>query len=153
MQLNKKENPSQPPLVRGGENTKLLDLKYIPYNKELVSRARELRLKQTPTEIVFWKTLLSKKTINYKFTRQKPIDNFIVDFYCSKLLLAVEIDGEIHLTAEKRDQERTDMLCLKYGIQVVRYSNDDVLMDSTAVIDNLEKIIHTRESFPPDKGD
>ena len=146
-------NPSQPPLVRGGENPKRLDLKFIPYNKELVSRARELRLNQTPAERVFWETLLNKKTIEYKFTRQKPIDNFIADFYCSKLLLAVEIDGQIHLATENRDQERTDILCLKYGILVVRYSNDEVLRDPNGVINNLEKIIHARESFPPDKGD
>jgi very-short-patch-repair endonuclease len=148
-----KNNPSQPPLVRGGEDPKLLGLKFIPYDKELVSRARELRLKQTTAEIVFWKTLLGRKTISYKFTRQKPLDTFIVDFYCSRLLLAVEIDGEIHLATEKRDQERSDMLSYKYGILVIRYSNDDVLKNPSHVIDNLENIIHSRESFPPDKGD
>ncbi len=137
-------NPSQPPLLRGGENTKLFDSEFIPYDKKLVACARELRLNQTPAERVFWKTLLARKTIKYKFTRQKPIDNFIVDFYCSKLLLAVEIDGGIHQSVEKRDQERTDILSLRYGIQVVRYSNESVLADPNSVVDDLEKLIHSR---------
>ena len=144
-----------PPLVRGGENTKLLDIKYIPYNRGLIYRARELRLKQTPAEIVFWNNLISRKTIIHKFTRQKPLDNFIADFYCSELLLAVEIDGGIHIASGIRDQERTDILSNKYGILVARYSNDDVLDNPKKVIDNLEIIIYSRKSFsfPPDKGD
>ncbi len=142
-----------PPLVRGGENAKLLDIKFIPYNKELVSRARELRLNQTPAENIFWKTLINNKNIAYKFTRQKPIDNFIVDFYCSELLLAVEIDGKIHLSSKTRDQERTDILKYKYGILLIRYSNKDILDNPEKIINNLEKIIASRKSFPPDKGD
>jgi very-short-patch-repair endonuclease len=142
-----RRNPSQPPLVRGGENAKLFDIDFIPYNKVLVSRARELRSNQTFAEKIFWKALINRKTINYKFTRQKPVDNFIVDFYCSKLLLAVEIDGRIHLVSEVRDQERTDILNCKYGILVVRYSNDDVLNNSKKIIDNLEKIIQSRKFF------
>jgi len=146
-----KRNPSRPPLVRGGEDAKLLDINFIPYDRALVSRARELRLNQTSAEKVFWRYLINRRTINYKFTRQKPIDNFIVDFYCSELLLAIEIDGGIHLAYKTRDQERTDLLNYKYNLLIVRYLNDDVLNNPKNVIDDLEKIIQTRKliSFSP----
>jgi len=149
-----RRNPSQPPLVRGGENAKLFDIKYIPYDKKLVSRARELRLTQTPAEIIFWKCLINNKEINYKFTRQKPIDNFIVDFYCSKLLLVVEIDGEIHYLSKIRDQERDRILQEKYNILIVRYSNEQVINNMINVFNDLISKIKSRTSeFPPDKGD
>jgi len=150
----RKENPSQPPLVKGGGNAKQLDVKFIPYNKELVMCARELRLRQTPAEIVFWKSLINNKSISYKFTRQKPIDNFIVDFYCSELLLAVEIDGKIHSFSKIRDQERDGILFQKYNLLIVRYSNEQVMNNIEKVFDDLLNKIKSRLSeFPPDKGD
>ena len=143
-----------PPFVRGGENAKLFEIKYIPYNRELVSLARELRVNQTPAEMVFWKSLINNKAINYKFTRQKPLDNFIVDFYCSELLLAVEIDGKIHSFSKIRDQERDNILFEKYNLLVVRYSNEQVINDIKNVFDDLLSKIKSRLSeFPPDKGD
>ena len=69
----------------------------IPYNKYLVEKARHYRKNPTKAEKYIWKILLKNKQLNgYKFTRQKPLSKFIVDFYCSKLLLAVEIDGGYH---------------------------------------------------------
>ncbi len=151
---DKNTNPSQPPLVRGGENVKFLEVKFIPYDKKLISRARELRLKQTFAEKIFWKSLLNNKVIKFKFTRQKPIDNFIVDFYCSELLLAVEIDGEIHSFSKICDQERDDILRERYNLLVVRYSNEQVMNDIKNVFANLISKIKSRGSqFPPDKGD
>jgi very-short-patch-repair endonuclease len=149
------ENPSQPPLVRGGENAKLLDLKFIPYDRKLISRARELRINQTTAERIFWRELLNnKERIKYKFSRQKPLDNFIVDFYCSELLLGIEIDGKIHSFSKIRDQERDDILREKYNILIVRYTNEQVMDAIKNVFDNLLYKIKSRVSeFPPDKGD
>lgn len=111
-------------------------MKFILYNKKLISRARELRKERTEAEIVFWNKILKNKEItNYKFTQQKPLGDFIADFYCSKLLLVVEIDGGIHNELKGRDKERSEILLYKYGIKVIRYKNDDVL-------NNLEKVIH-----------
>ncbi len=81
-------------------------LKFIPYDKKLVSRARELRAEATQAEERFWEILQNKKFLGLKFTRQKPINHFIVDFYCASLGLAIEIDGGIHLTQKIRDKER-----------------------------------------------
>ncbi|HEY4493945.1 MAG TPA: DUF559 domain-containing protein, partial [Candidatus Paceibacterota bacterium] len=80
---------------------------YIPYDKNLVSRARELRKETTAVEKLFWdKILKSKKLEKFKFTRQKPLDHFIVDFYCASLGLVIEIDGKIHNFQKIRDKER-----------------------------------------------
>ncbi len=63
----------------------------IYYNPELKLRARELRKRGTPAEIKLWNRLRAKQFFNLQFMRQKPIDEYIVDFYCSKLKLVIEI--------------------------------------------------------------
>ena len=72
----------------------------------------------------------------YKFLRQKPIDNYIVDFYCSELRLVIEIDGDSHAEAVEYDAARTRVL-EAFGLTVVRYSNDDVLRNIEGVYDDL----------------
>ena len=115
---------------------------YIPYDKNLVSRARELRKEMTEAEKVFWdKILKNKKLAHFKFTRQKPLDYFIVDFFCAKLGLAIEIDGEIHSFQKARDKERDNVLEQKFGLKIVRYKNEEVLNNTEKVLkDLLEKI-------------
>ncbi|OGI78574.1 hypothetical protein A3C57_02815 [Candidatus Nomurabacteria bacterium RIFCSPHIGHO2_02_FULL_33_12] len=120
--------------------------KFFPYKNNLKAKARELRKSETEAEKVFWKKVLSNKNIvKYKFTRQKPIDNFIADFYCSKLLLIIEIDGLIHLKNKQRDLERDFILEQKYNLKVVRYSNDDILNDVESVIIDFSKIVKNIE--------
>jgi very-short-patch-repair endonuclease len=116
--------------------------KFIPYDKNLVSKARELRKSETEAERIFWSVILkNKKLINFKFTRQKPIGNFIVDFYCAKLKLAIEIDGKIHKFQKVRDDERDNILKQKFGLRIIRYKNKDILNNTEFVLDNLLKII------------
>lgn len=123
--------------------------KFIPYDKNLVSRARELRKSTTEAEKIFWEQVLkNKKFSNLKFTRQKPIGNFILDFYCAKLRLGIEIDGEVHKFQQTRDLERDNLLKEKFGIKVLRYKNQEVLKNTGKVFANLLKNL-----VPPDKGD
>src|SRR5437879_5117525 len=97
-------------------------LNYIPYDKRLVSRARELRKQETEVEKVFWTEILNDKRLkDLKFTRQKPLDHFILDFYCAELMLGIEIDGEIHAKQVARDKERDNILKQKFGVTIVRY--------------------------------
>ena len=97
---------------------KFLNIPYIPYDKNLVSRAQELRKETTEAEKIFWdKILKSKKLKNFKFTRQKPIDHFIVDFFYASLHLIIEIDGEIHSFQKTRDEERDNILKQKFRIE------------------------------------
>jgi len=114
--------------------------KFLPYNKNLISRVRELRKFETEAEKKFWLDILkNEKLAKYKFTRQKPIGNFIVDFYCAKLKLAIEIDGEIHEFQKIRDNERDGILKQKFSLKIIRYKNKDVLENTEAVLNNLIK--------------
>ena len=65
--------------------------KIIPYNPALKEKARELRNNSTKTEIMLWMYLKGKQMKGYDFHRQKPLDEYIVDFFCNELLLAIEI--------------------------------------------------------------
>ncbi len=118
------------------------NIPYIPYDKNLVSRARELRKETTEAERIFWdKVLKNKKLIDFKFTRQKPLDRFIVDFCCASLGLVIEIDGEIHNFQKIRDRERDNMLEQKYRLKIIRYTNEDVLHNTEKIVDELCAII------------
>ena len=126
------------------------NIPFIPYDKDLVSRARELRKETTGAENLFWnKILKNKKFVNFKFTRQKPLDHFIVDFYCAKLSLVIEIDGEIHDFQKIRDGERDNILKQKFGLQIIRYTNNEVLTNTEKVIDDLTKKIQRVASKVP----
>jgi very-short-patch-repair endonuclease len=113
--------------------------KFIPYSTQLTANARENRRKQTYPEKLMWECLLSgKEFAGLKFTRQKPIDRFIADFYCSELMLAVEIDGDTHDEKKGYDERRTKRLNA-LGVTVVRYSNDEVLENLDSVREDLKK--------------
>ncbi len=70
--------------------------KIIPYNPKLKEFARQLRNNSTKSEIYLWKHLKGKQMMGYDFHRQKPLDNYIVDFFCHELMLAIELDGFSH---------------------------------------------------------
>ena len=80
--------------------------KIIPYKPHLRELARRLRKESTLTEIMLWYELKGRKLRGYDFDRQKPIDDYIVDFYCKDLQLAIEIDGESHVGEEEYDKAR-----------------------------------------------
>jgi len=118
--------------------------KFLPYDKNLVSKARELRKSETEAERKFWfEVLKNKKLKDLKFTRQKPIGNFIVDFYCARLKLAIEIDGEIHKFQKARDEERDDILKNKFDLKIIRYKNDEVLNNTGKVLNDLLNKLNT----------
>lgn len=97
----------------------------LPYNPKLTSRANELRKNMTPAETKLWTGFF--KTYPLNIVRQKIIDNYIVDFYCAKLDLVIEIDGNVHDTPEAQgyDIERTKIL-ENYNLKVIRFTNTEV---------------------------
>jgi very-short-patch-repair endonuclease len=109
---------------------------HLPYNPDLIGRARSMRKDLTPAEKKLWKGLL--KEFKFRVLRQRPIDNFIVDFYCPKLKLVIEIDGAGHFKDEGKalDKERTEIL-KAYGLRVVRFSDHDVMMHFSGVCDRI----------------
>lgn len=122
-----------PPLSRGGRE----GLAFVPYDNGLTAFARENRKHPTAAESKLWYQLLRMRNLSaYKFTRQKPIANFIVDFYCAELRLAIEIDGDSHAESVVYDAERTKALN-SLGITIVRYTNDDILNNLQGVYVDL----------------
>ena len=118
----------------------------IPYNPDLIQIAGEYRNNPTPAEKLLW-TKLKGKQRGYDFHRQKPLDNYIVDFYCNALRLAIEVDGEVHNTSEQRikDEVRSDIL-EDYGIRILRFSNEQVFENSEDVVAKIDELIGELES-------
>ena len=82
----------------------------IYYNPKLLVLSRELRKRGTLSEVLLWNLVKGKKIKGYQFMRQKPIGDYIVDFFCSKLKLAIEIDGISHNDKSESDQIRQQKL-------------------------------------------
>jgi very-short-patch-repair endonuclease len=78
--------------------------------------------------------------LGYDFDRQKPIDNFIVDFFCSELMLAIEIDGETHNYKISRDRERQKRL-EGLGVWFLRFTDDEVKQNIEGVVEEIERSI------------
>ncbi len=115
---------------------------HLPYNPQLVPRAKELRQNMTQAEKKLWYSYL--KTFKFRVLRQRPIGNFIVDFYCAELKLVIEVDGNSHFTEEGQnyDMERTQVL-EGYGLKVMRFKNSEVLSNLEGVCGQIEGL------FPP----
>jgi very-short-patch-repair endonuclease len=116
---------------------------HLPYNSAITARAKELRRNPTFAEQKLWKECL--RMLPVRILRQRPIDHFIVDFYCAALKLVIEIDGESHFTDEGQayDAARTQIL-EGYGLKVIRFTNDEVINQFESV---CEKIL---EEIPSD---
>ena len=120
---------------------------YIPYDSSLKEKARENRKNPTPAEKKLWFEVLQGQRLgDLKFTRQKPLDKYIVDFYCAELMLAIEIDGDSHAEQADYDETRTKKLN-HLGITVLRYTNRDILNNLEGVHSDLAAWIAQRE--PP----
>ncbi len=115
---------------------------YHPYNKNLARKNRN-QYTMTEEEGKIWNLVLRKKWTWYRFLRQKPIGNYILDFYCHELRLGIEIDDRSHEYKYKEDTIRTQYL-EKLWIKIVRYTNNqiDYLLD--AVITDLQMKIQER---------
>lgn len=123
--------------------------KIIPYNPKLKKLARDLRNNMTYGESRLWKYLRGKQMMKVDFHRQKPLLNYIVDFFCCELMLAIEIDGLSH---DGEERYNNDVLRQKeleeVGIRFLRFQEKDVLQDVEKVLFSIECWIlkHTPES-------
>ena len=109
--------------------------RFLPYNKKLKGLSRKLRRESTKAEVLLWNELKAGQLKGYIFNRQKPLLNYIVDFYCKPLNLVVEIDGITHDDKEafeadtKRQKELEEL-----GLHFIRFSNEDVINDMPNVL-------------------
>ena len=115
----------------------------LPYDDQLIDRARTLRKEQTPQERRLWYCFL--KDYPVRFQRQKTIDKYIVDFYCHKAKLAIEIDGGQHYEPpeQERDSERTKAL-EQFGLMVIRFSNREINLQFDSVCEAIDQIVSER---------
>jgi len=103
------------------------------YDPKLKQRSRELRNRSTLAEVLLWNRLNRSKMLGYSFLRQRPIYKYIVDFYCPKLKLVIEIDGESHREKFARDQMRQKNL-ESLGLKILRLHDRDVKRDMVNVL-------------------
>ncbi len=117
----------------------------LRYKKSNIITAKTLRRNMTPWERKLWYEFL--RDYRVRFQRQKAIDNYIVDFYCAKARLVIELDGSGHYDEkmQRNDAERTAVLG-QYDLTILRFSNLDIdknFYEVCAVIDDV-----VRESLP-----
>ena len=110
----------------------------LPYNRNLKQHSRQLRENMTDAERHLWAKVRMKQLKGYQFYRQKPIGDYIVDFFCPGAKLVIEIDGSRHLVGEtiEYDRIRDDYLS-SLGLRVLRFTNTDVLTDIETVVDSI----------------
>ena len=132
----------------------------LHYDPKLKKRSRELRKNNTLAEVLLWNQLKGSRMMGYSFLRQRPIYKTIVDFYCPRLKLVIEIDGESHREKFASDQIRQKNL-EHLGLNVLRFHDRDVKRDLANVLRCIRNWIEQRvkESTvghpptPPSKGE
>jgi len=145
-EMNKSRGNTDPVMLK--RQGLIFNWHHLPYNPKLVERAKTLRKNMTKAEQKLWYEFL--RTFRCRFHRQRPIDNFIVDFYCPSIGLVVELDGGQHYTKEGMAKDRERTVILKgHGVTVLRFANDEVLKD----FDRVCMAIEERARAVLDSGD
>ena len=129
----------------------------LQYNSRLRNIAKKLRNESTKSEITLWKRI-KNRALGISFHRQFPIENYVLDFYCKELKLAIEIDGYSHDNedSKRRDKERQERL-ESYGIRFIRLDDREVMNDIENAIRGIEEAIReikakqTEENKPMDE--
>ncbi len=111
----------------------------IPYRRDLKLRARKLRNGSTFSEVLLWQKI-RRKSLGFEFHRQVPIGNYIVDFYCHELMLAIEIDGSSHDNKFLIDKQRQKKL-ESFGVNFLRFKDIDVKRAMVNVLRGIEQRI------------
>ncbi len=116
--------------------------KFIYNNQKFKERRRELRKNQTRVEGILWQHIRGGKLNGFKFYRQYSVGPYILDFYCPKIRLTIELDGKSHESkdAENYDQERTDYL-YNNDIKEIRFKNVEVLENVRGVIEKISLLL------------
>ena len=124
----------------------------LQYSPNLKGKARQLRKNLTDSESALWSHLRSKQIMGIQFYRQKPVGNYIVDFYAPKANLVVELDGSKHLQADnlRRDKNR-DKYLIGLGLKVLRFNSNEVLKATGAIVEVIYRTVteQVNPEIPP----
>lgn len=105
-------------------------------------KAKELRNKMTDAESVLWESLRNKQFLGLKFRRQHPVSRFIVDFYCHKYKLVIELDGNIHdLSDVKTNDNNRENELKEFGLKILRLKNIEITNNLSKSLDKIKKEI------------
>jgi very-short-patch-repair endonuclease len=111
---------------------------FLPYNRTLKEFSRDLRSHSTLSEILLWQKLRASQFRGYGFNRQKPLGNYIVDFYCRKLDLVIEIDGNSHEYEEAvLDDEERQRVLEQLGVYFLRFPDLEVKRSMASVMNEI----------------
>jgi very-short-patch-repair endonuclease len=114
----------------------------LRYKAQLKPKARQLRKNMTDSERVLWSRLRGKQLVEVQFYRQKPIGEYIVDFYAPRAKLVVEVDGSQHMEAEQAKQDDLrDAYLAAVGLRVLRFNSREVLKETDAVVQVIYRTI------------
>ena len=109
--------------------------------------ARSMRKAPTRAEAMLWYRLRGNRLAGLHFRRQQVIDDYIIDFYCAKARLVVELDGKVHATSGAYDSER-DRIISQRGLRILRFSNDDMIRGPEHVLADIKRIAAERCDQP-----
>uniref|UniRef100_UPI0030EE6DC1 endonuclease domain-containing protein n=2 Tax=Rhodohalobacter sp. 8-1 TaxID=3131972 RepID=UPI0030EE6DC1 len=113
--------------------------------KKTKKQRQYLRNNMTKWEVILWNDLKGKNMLGFKVRRQYGIDNFVIDFYCPELKLAIEVDGDVHeFTSKKLSDSRKNDLLKDEGIKLIRLNNYDLEDDYESIVLYLEDIFKER---------
>lgn len=118
----------------------------LKYSPKLKGNARQLRQNLTDSERALWRRLRGKQLAGVQFYRQKPIGDYIVDFYAPQAKLVIEIDGSQHFEAQhaEKDKKRDEYLS-SLGLQVLRFDSRQALKETEAVLEAVYQAIVDRK--------
>jgi very-short-patch-repair endonuclease len=123
--------------------------KIIPYNPALIPFAKKLRNNMTLGEIALWREIKNKK-LGVRFSRQIRIDQYIVDFYCKELQLAIEVDGSIHFEEGQQEKDAYRQKRLEsLGVKFIRFSDLDVKNNLSWVLGEINEAIENSKKPTP----
>ncbi len=118
----------------------------VKYHSKLKELARKLRNNSTKSEVILWQYLKGKKMMGCDFHRQKPIDNFIVDFFCNKLKLVIELDGYTHTFEDVADRDKLKQEKIQeLGITILRFCDEAVMKNIGGVIEVIRNYVRDFE--------
>ena len=120
----------------------------LPYNGNLKQYSRQLRGSMTDAERRLWAKIRMKQLKGYQFYRQKPIGDYIIDFFCPRAKLVIEVDGSYHLVGETIEYDRIrDEYLSSLGLRVLRFSNSDLVTHIEGVVKRIEEKIPLNPPF------
>lgn len=114
-----------------------MDRNWLKYNQNNKKFWRHNRKLPTKSESLVWNMILKNKNLWYRFLRQKLIWNYIVDFYCAKLWLAIELDWDTHNYKYDEDKKREDYL-KSLWLKIIRYKDDQILGNLENILEDLK---------------